>query len=68
MSKNFPDEYDFFPRTYCLPIEYNKLSKAICNNFSKDFYIMKPEAASQGRGIFLSKDIADISPGDHLVA
>ena len=24
MQKQFPDEYDFFPKTFVLPVEYNE--------------------------------------------
>lgn len=34
----------------------------------RNFFIMKPEALSQGRGIFLTRDLTEVSPDDHIVA
>lgn len=44
MRSTFPAEYDFFPHTYLLPIEYNELRRTMQHNNRRDFYILKPEA------------------------
>ena len=68
MKRYFPSEYDFFPQTYLLPIEYNELKRQMNLNCKRDFYIMKPESLSQGRGIFLCRDLNEVNTDDHLVA
>ena len=37
-------------------------------NCRRDFYICKPEALSQGKGIFICRDLSDVSPDEHIVA
>lgn len=57
MSKKFPNDYNFFPKTWLLPADYSdfrlEVEKREQNNDSK-CYIVKPEADCQGRGIFLT--------------
>jgi len=75
MAKFFPEEYKFFPQTWLLPAEYgdfsNQFKKAVGKNGknrrSAKTFISKPEAACQGRGIFLSRNLADFDPQDHAV-
>jgi tubulin polyglutamylase TTLL6/13 len=67
MRRYFPSEYDFFPQTFLLPIEYNELRRQMMQNCRRDFYIMKPEALCQGRGIFLCRDLNDVNNDEHLV-
>lgn len=59
MALKFPQDYDFFPETFSLPADYNKVyefSKNVC----KGPYIIKPEAGAQGKGIFLVNRIEEI--------
>ena len=56
MKKQFPEEFDFHPRTWTLPAEFNDL-KNYLENENHPVVIAKPEAGCQGRGIFLSKGI-----------
>ena len=65
----YADEYNFFPKTWVLPKD--------SASFRAQFYleedptfIIKPIAACQGRGIFLSKTYGDVyvKPGDQFVA
>ncbi|XP_043466529.1 tubulin polyglutamylase TTLL13P-like [Leptopilina heterotoma] len=66
MLKLFPQDYNFFPKTWCFPadlgeaIAYSKVRK------SKTF-IIKPETGCQGRGIYLTKNLKDIKPYDRLI-
>lgn len=66
MQRLFPKDYNFFPKTWCLPadlgeaLSYSRLRK------NKTF-IMKPDAGSQGRGIFITKNLKDVKPTDRLV-
>jgi tubulin polyglutamylase TTLL6/13 len=64
LQRAFPEEYDFFPRTWVLPADYADLK----SNFKrKSVYIVKPEASCQGRGIYLTSKIEDINSEDHIV-
>lgn len=64
MRKKAPEDYQFFPPTWNLPLDYNQF-KAYFENKPKGksrTYIVKPESMSQGKGIFLTKRLEDISP------
>ncbi|CAD8154125.1 unnamed protein product [Paramecium pentaurelia] len=67
MKKEFPYEYKFFPLTWLLPTDYGEFRNQFTKGKIKTF-IVKPEASSQGRGIFLTRNINDIDPTDHYVA
>ena len=65
MYKAFPEEYNFFPKTWVIPNESNDLRThfALSNqksNKHKTTYIVKPDGMSQGKGIFLSRNIEHI--------
>lgn len=60
MKKEFPLFYDFFPKTYCLPTEKNLVRKVFDEKKPNDVYIIKPDASSRGRGIFLTRRIEDV--------
>lgn len=69
MKKQFPIQYKFFPQTWLLPAEYidfksqfDKTQKGKTKTF-----IVKPEALSQGKGIFLTRSLEDINPVEHYV-
>ena len=66
LRKVFPDEYDFYPLTWVLPAEFSDLKTYSMKN-PKGTYIVKPDASCQGRGIFLTKDVDDLSPVDHYI-
>ena len=57
MKKKFPEKFKFFPHTWLLPSESNEFKSQFHKNIT---YIVKPEASSQGRGIFLTKNIEDV--------
>ena len=60
MQELFQSEYNFFPKTFLLPQDYQKL-KHYANEAKRKgvlkTYIVKPEANSQGRGIFLTQNL-----------
>lgn len=65
MYKAFPEEYNFFPKTWVLPSESTDLRNHWARNLNnsnkkKVTYIVKPDAQSQGKGIFLSRSIDHI--------
>lgn len=65
MYKQFPNEYNFFPKTWILPVQTHDLRQHCTLNQNlpkKDqtTYIVKPDSMCQGKGIFLSKEIERI--------
>lgn len=67
LRKQFPEDYKFFPQTWLLPAEYNDFKNQFQKGKARTF-IIKPEASCQGRGIFLTRNINDVTPNDHCVA
>ena len=59
----FPKEYNFFPETWVLPQD----TKEFRNQFSdktgksKHTFIIKPDAACQGKGIFLTRQLEHLN-------
>ncbi|OMJ78088.1 hypothetical protein SteCoe_22198 [Stentor coeruleus] len=64
MFKLFPNEYNYFPKTWVLPGDYIDFKQHINK---KKIFIVKPEASSQGRGIFLIKRLEDINISERYV-
>ncbi len=67
MQWAFPEDYDFFPKTWLLPSEMidfrNYFQGPLGENprgKKKKTFIVKPEANCQGRGIFLSRSMEEI--------
>ncbi|KFH11009.1 Tubulin-tyrosine ligase family protein [Toxoplasma gondii VAND] len=67
MKAYYPQEYKFFPHTWSLPADLADFRCQFTGRRRKT-YIIKPDASSQGRGIFLTRNIEDINPTEHLVA
>ena len=56
LKKVLPEDYAFYPKSWVLPSDWLTFRK----QFNKPrVFIAKPEALSQGRGIFLSKALED---------
>ena len=51
--------FGFVPKTYILPEEYNSLEYEM--EHKGGTWIVKPSASSQGKGIFITKRISDVS-------
>ena len=51
--------FDFLPKTYVLPEEFEKLRKRLQKCDQR--WILKPNSSSRGRGIFIIRDLLDIS-------
>jgi len=68
MKKSFPETYNFFPQTYLLPTDYQEFKNQFLKAKKPKTFIIKPEASSQGKGIFLTKTWEGISPKDRYVA
>lgn len=59
MLKLFPEEFNFFPKTWTLPSNYAEALNYSLKHKHKT-YIIKPASAAQGRGIFLTQSLKDI--------
>ncbi|XP_041980586.1 tubulin polyglutamylase ttll6-like [Aricia agestis] len=66
MQKIYPKDYNFFPKTWCLPADFSEVINYSKSRKNKTF-IIKPECGSQGRGIYLTKSLKDIKPTDKLI-
>lgn len=69
MRKKFSEDYSFFPMTWMLPVEYHEL-KSYFQTKPKGkarTFIVKPEALSQGKGIFLTRKLQEIDQTAHCV-
>ncbi|XP_071383332.1 tubulin polyglutamylase TTLL11 [Centroberyx affinis] len=65
MQELFPEEYDFYPRSWILPEEYQQFSAQIRMVKENDAtvnptFIVKPDGGSQGDGIYLIRDPSDL--------
>ncbi|XP_074835150.1 tubulin polyglutamylase TTLL6 [Carettochelys insculpta] len=66
MLKLFPKEFNFFPRTWCLPADYGDL-QAYSRSRKHKTYICKPDSGCQGKGIFITRSVKDIKPGEDMI-
>ncbi len=66
MRKAFPKDYNFFPQTWMLPLEWNSLRAELAKG-GDHIYILKPEALSQGKGIFLTRNFENVGQNDRYV-
>ena len=53
----FPEEYSFYPQSWSLPEEEEKFQQEENKN---KWFIVKPTASSQGKGIYLSHGIKNL--------
>ncbi|XP_023279766.1 tubulin polyglutamylase TTLL11 isoform X2 [Seriola lalandi dorsalis] len=65
MQELFPEEYNFYPRSWILPEEYQQFSTQIRMVKENDAtvnptFIVKPDGGSQGDGIYLIRDPSDL--------
>ncbi|XP_062558970.1 tubulin polyglutamylase TTLL13-like isoform X2 [Armigeres subalbatus] len=66
MQKLFPTEYQIFPKTWVFPADLGEAIAYSRTHRSKT-YILKPDQGSQGRGIFLTKNLKEINPRDRMI-
>ena len=66
MKKQFPEFYDFYPETYCLPSDRNHLVEEF-KDVKRKTFIVKPEASAQGRGIYLARRLDDLPLTENFV-
>lgn len=68
LKKEFPQFYKFFPETWNIPSERGDFQKKFAQRKHKiQTFIVKPEAAAQGRGIFLCQKPDDIPSNESYV-
>lgn len=88
MKKQLPMYYNFFPETWVLPQQSNRLlehearllntppettfssslaSKQGTSAAPVRWYICKPDASCEGKGVFITSNIASINPDDQVV-
>lgn len=65
MQELYPEEYDFYPRSWILPEEYQQFStqsRMVKESESavSPTFIVKPDGGSQGDGIYLIRDPGDL--------
>jgi|TARA_B110000305_G_C19411744_1_gene625823 tubulin polyglutamylase TTLL6/13 len=65
MSRAFPNDYKFFPKTWLIPQEASDFRNQFLDSKgqplkTKKTYIVKPEGLSQGQGIYLSRNCEKI--------
>jgi tubulin polyglutamylase TTLL6/13 len=63
MKDKFEAEFDFYPSTYLFPKDRIKLKKEWDG---ESVLIVKPEASCQGKGIYLTREVDDITE-EHCV-
>ncbi|PVD21923.1 hypothetical protein C0Q70_17726 [Pomacea canaliculata] len=61
MKQMYPDDFNFFPRTWLLPQQYHEFSNDVRHlserrGRHKPTFIIKPSEGSQGEGIYLIRD------------
>ena len=68
LKESFPGtKFDFLPESYILPNEFTFLKDKMDKN-PNQVWIIKPVASSQGRGIFLTKNINEIPNNFSMIA
>eukprot|EP01041_Mallomonas_annulata_P010563 gene10563-22041_t len=69
MEKMASVQYDFFPKTWILPLDYSEIIKYFRNPTKPNpCLIVKPVSGSQGRGIHLALSPNDIDPNSPCIA
>ncbi|XP_075416557.1 tubulin polyglutamylase TTLL11 isoform X2 [Tenrec ecaudatus] len=71
MQELFPEEYNFYPRSWILPDEFQRFVAQVRmvkdgNPSWKPTFIVKPDGGCQGDGIYLIKDPRDIRLAGNL--
>ncbi|CAI2362820.1 unnamed protein product [Moneuplotes crassus] len=62
-QRYFPDDFDFIPRTYCLPDEYKSFRKRL-DRKDDAFFLAKPSKGKGGDGIFFINKGTSITKED----
>ena len=65
-KKWFSNEYNFYPKTWVLPGDLTDFKNQLKKK--KKTFILKPEASSQGQGIYLARQVSDIQNVSNYIA
>ena len=60
LTKFFPEEYNFYPKSWVCPVDMHELREFCASKKYPPLLICKPEASCQGRGIFLTKKLDEV--------
>lgn len=60
MQKERPQDFNFFPKTWCFPSESYDLMNFVQEKKKPVTFIVKPVNSSQGKGIFMTRKIKEI--------
>lgn len=66
MLRLFPKDYNFFPKTWCLPADLGDLN-AYARSRRNRTYILKPDTGCQGKGIYLTRSVRDLKPHTRMI-
>lgn len=58
--------YKIFPRTWCLPHDYASIT-AYSISYPKKTFIIKPSRGTEGRGIYITKNLKLIKPHERMI-
>ncbi|KAM7363269.1 tubulin tyrosine ligase-like 6B [Cochliomyia hominivorax] len=67
MLKLYPKDYRIFPKTWIFPADYGDAINYAQNCNKQKMFIIKPDAGAQGRGIWLTNDLKNISPNERMI-
>lgn len=67
MQRLFPDEFSFFPPTWVLPNDWASFQEQFKGGKSRRTFIVKPDAGCQGKGIFLTRTLAEVDAKERVV-
>ncbi|XP_034239895.1 tubulin polyglutamylase TTLL13-like [Thrips palmi] len=66
MLRLFPKDYNFFPKTWCLPADLGDLNSYARTRRNRT-YILKPDTGCQGKGIYLTRSVRDLKPHTRMI-
>ncbi|KAJ1531514.1 hypothetical protein ONE63_000189 [Megalurothrips usitatus] len=66
MLRLFPKDYNFFPKTWCLPADLGELNTYARTRRNRT-YILKPDTGCQGKGIYLTRSVRDLKPHTRMI-
>jgi len=67
MKKGFKKQFSFFPDTWMLPSESLEFKNQV-GKFRNRWFILKPAASCQGKGIFLTNKYYQIDQNEKYIA
>lgn len=69
LRRSFPQEFNFYPRTWVLPAEWGSFKAEFdATGKSTRTFIVKPDSGCQGKGIFLTQDLERVDSMESQVA